>query len=569
MQTKKATFYLTSIAIGMLLLVITCTSTHAQIPSFPGAEGFGAITTGGRGGQVIYVTNLNCSGPGSLNDALSVPGPKYILFTVSGIIDCAAEIIEGNCYLAGQTSPDGIIVRGIQADDYYDPSAHPHNVIIRHMRSRGVGDNPCPNYATDPIIISGVENMIVDHCSFSGSEDEAVDISRTSKLTIQNCLLAETIGPHFYLGGMLLNYSSPGQEMDSISVHHNNWNRLGGRLPEISCEDPTGCIDHTFHAEFSNNLIWDQEFYIYYNMDGDLGNATVDTFNLAMNFANNYAVADTDYCGAMFRIDYLYNNDNHLFCSNNIMNQYPTYSDYELFNCCSDFCQAGNNPNTDMGSADLLSSRHNYPSLSLINPTDLPGYMVNNVGAFPRFPHETRLMSYVQSATFDPASLSVYGAPDLLTLPAFTNSPPTDTDLDGMPDYWENNHGLDPNVADPNATNLSMTITGINGYTNLECYLNCLADALVNGCSPACQIPLGIKDELNTTFKIYPNPVVDFVTVEMIIPMNEKIYVFDALGKTHLTIQSTGLKTQIDMQTLPAGMYYIKVGNYTESVIKP
>ena len=93
----------------------------AQIPAFPGAQGFGTqLTTGGRGGQVIYVSNLNCDGPGSLAEALSTPGPKYILFKVSGIIDCAAEVVWGDCYIAGQTSPGGVIVRGIIIDDWYE-----------------------------------------------------------------------------------------------------------------------------------------------------------------------------------------------------------------------------------------------------------------------------------------------------------------------------------------------------------------------------------------------------------------------------------------------------------------
>ncbi len=74
----------------------------AQIPAFPEAQGFGALqTSGGRGGQVIYVTNLNCTGAGSLNAALATPGSKYILFKVSGIIDCAAEILMAIVILQG------------------------------------------------------------------------------------------------------------------------------------------------------------------------------------------------------------------------------------------------------------------------------------------------------------------------------------------------------------------------------------------------------------------------------------------------------------------------------------
>ena len=85
------------IQIFVYVIVLSYHFTFAQsIPAFPGAEGFGAITTGGRGGQVIYVTNLNCSGAGSLDAALKVIGKKYILFKVSGVIPCAAEVFQGD-----------------------------------------------------------------------------------------------------------------------------------------------------------------------------------------------------------------------------------------------------------------------------------------------------------------------------------------------------------------------------------------------------------------------------------------------------------------------------------------
>lgn len=80
---------------------------NAAPPAFPGAEGFGAAATGGRGGQVIYVTNLNTSGPGSFQAALETPGKRYILFKVSGLIPALAHLRYGNCTIAGQTSPGG------------------------------------------------------------------------------------------------------------------------------------------------------------------------------------------------------------------------------------------------------------------------------------------------------------------------------------------------------------------------------------------------------------------------------------------------------------------------------
>ncbi|MBK8516693.1 MAG: hypothetical protein IPL55_10550 [Saprospiraceae bacterium] len=122
-----------------LVLLIFTTTIFAQIASFPGAEGFGSKATGGRNGRVIYVTNLNVSGAGSLQAALNETGKRYILFKVSGIIPGTMEVPIGNgdFTLAGQTSPSGIIVRGFQSYNGDQKSAS--NIIIRHLRSR-IGD---------------------------------------------------------------------------------------------------------------------------------------------------------------------------------------------------------------------------------------------------------------------------------------------------------------------------------------------------------------------------------------------------------------------------------------------
>ena len=110
-----------------------------QIPAFPGAEGFGANASGGRGGKIIYVTNLNIDGAGSLQAALNESGKRYILFKVSGVIPGTLEVPNGHgdFTLAGQTSPSGIIVRGFQSYNGEEKSSS--NMIIRHLRSR-VGD---------------------------------------------------------------------------------------------------------------------------------------------------------------------------------------------------------------------------------------------------------------------------------------------------------------------------------------------------------------------------------------------------------------------------------------------
>ncbi len=478
------------------LFVFLSFTLMAQIPVFPGAEGFGTTTTtGGRGGTVYYVTNLNCNGPGSLNDALQQPGPKYILFTVSGIIDCAAEILWGDVYIAGQTSPGGIIVRGILMDDYYEPAGKAQNILIRHLNSRpSTGEvRPGSGYILDDALrIDGAQRVVIDHCSMANATDECVQISRSSQVTIMNSILAETLGEHYYLGGMLLNYSTAAHPKDSISIHHNTWNRIGGRMPEISCEESgetpgdMTCLTRPFKFEFSDNLLWDIPIQVYYTQgfNPSQPNAFHDVY---ANFVNNRAVARNSYCGPFFDFILLNNDGNQFYTTGNTMNQYPSYADYELFYCCNDFCLY--NPNTDPGVATHKSSAFNYPPITYTPGTDLPTYIVANAGAFngyspaARDPMNRRLLLPIQNGT--PDSQPVNGTDyfnDAFVLDFSTPpDPPVDTDLDGMPDDWELAHGLNPNVQDHNGTGLSVPLTGIAGYTNLECYLNELSDNLVDG----------------------------------------------------------------------------------------
>ncbi|MBK8562136.1 MAG: T9SS type A sorting domain-containing protein [Saprospiraceae bacterium] len=465
---------------------------NGQIPAFPGAEGFGTTTTtGGRGGTVYYVTNLNCSGPGSLNYGLSQSGARYILFKVSGIIDCAAEIEWGNCYIAGQTSPGGITVRGILLDDYYEPSGLAQNVIIRHLNSRPSTEDVRPGTGwvmDDALRLDGASNVVVDHCSFANAIDECIQLSRSSNITISNCQLAETLGGHFYLGGMLMNYSTTAHPKDNVSIHHNIWNRIGGRMPEISCEPSAespgdnDCLAHPFRFEFSNNLLWDMPIQVYYE--------PVDDFLIEPNFIGNRCVARASYGGAMFHHPMLDHSGNELFADGNTMNLYPSYSDYELFYCCNDFNLY--NPNPDNGVATLRSSRFGYPGISYTPTGNLEGYIFENVGAFNahssmgRDSMNRRLMKFINNNSIDPQPVDGEDYYHDAFLLDFTTPPaaPTDTDNDGMPNAWENlyaAYGLDPNVADHNGTQLSVPLTGVAGYTNLECYLNLLAEGLVSG----------------------------------------------------------------------------------------
>lgn len=466
----------------------------AQIPAFPGAEGFGALaTTGGRGGSVYYVTNLNCSGPGSLNYALNQPGRKYILFTVSGVIDCAAEVTWGDCYIAGQTSPGGITVRGILLDDFYEPAGSARNVIIRHLNSRPGRTEARPGQGwvlDDALRLDGARSVVVDHCSLANAVDECVQLSRSSQITISNCMLAETLGGHYEYGGMLINYSTADYPKDSITVHHNLWNRIGGRMPEISCEESgerpgdQTCITRPFRFEYSNNLLWDIPIQVYYDRGFNSSNSAY--HDLVANFVGNHAVGRSSYCGPLFNVALLQNPDNQFFTSGNSMASLPAYTDYQLFSCCNDFCQYA--PNTQSGSAVIRNQRHGFPNITYTSSLQLRDYMIQQAGAFNSYssghrdPMNRRLLNPLRNNTPDTQPVNGTDFYNDAYVLDFSSPPPSplDTDQDGMPDAWETAHGLNPSTQDHNQTNLSVAMTGIDGYTNLECYLNELSSLLIN-----------------------------------------------------------------------------------------
>jgi pectate lyase len=214
---------LLGIALLVIVLVSSIVSADREIPAFPGAEGFGSHTPGGRGGRVIEVTNLNPDGPGSLREACAAKGPCIVVFRVGGTIEInrGLSIREPFITIAGQTAPgDGICLRGGTL------GVHTHDVVIRYLRVR-VGDSP---EGPDPenrdcIDISGdadrVYNVVVDHCSFSWSTDENVATWYGPRdVTIQWCITSESLndslhpkGPHGK--GMIL-----GSQDNTITIHH-------------------------------------------------------------------------------------------------------------------------------------------------------------------------------------------------------------------------------------------------------------------------------------------------------------------------------------------------------------
>ena len=451
------------------------------LAAFPGAEGFGAYATGGRGGSVIYVTNLNADGAGSLQWAIDQPGARYILFKVSGLIDTQIHLTNGNVTIAGQTSPGGITIRGLVTDEspYQDqavqaPADFAENWILQHIRIRPGLTAP----GDDGLRLRYTRNAIVDHVSIGNAIDEAIEISYSHDITVQNTIIAETVGSHSFYGGVLMNYSNPayGFKLDNVSLHHNIFNRIEGRLPEGSRESAAAANSY-MNLELSNNLYWDPRFFVALAVDSGVASGGSRPIYWKLNAVNNLFHTANSFQYGMFDDQILNVALNELFVSGNKMDLYPSRSDYQLFYCCNDY-PAETSPGTTSRQAQARTTRHAFPAITYTPTNQLRTYLLNNAGAWPRDPMDTRLMGFVASNTISGAAPNTNPAGDGL-LPAYVGSPPaapTDTDSDGMPDTWEVTKGTNPNVANTNAHTLSAV-----GYTDLEVYLNELSTIRITG----------------------------------------------------------------------------------------
>ena len=192
MKKKLTTLILATLSLTMM----------AQAPSFPGAEGHGRYVTGGRGGKVVHVTNLNDSGTGSFRQAVSGTDKKIVVFDVGGVIPLSKDVTIGaNTTILGQTAPaPGITLR------YYTLRPNGNNIVMRYIRVRR-GQEKDVNDGADASWCRNLTGIIIDHCSFSWSIDEVASFYDNNNFTLQWCTIGESLnnaghgkGAHGYGG---------------------------------------------------------------------------------------------------------------------------------------------------------------------------------------------------------------------------------------------------------------------------------------------------------------------------------------------------------------------------------
>lgn len=430
-----------------LLAVVLCTtSAFAQptsrpaLPAFPGAEGFGASATGGRGKPVVYVTNLDDAGPGSLREALSA-GDRTILFRVSGTIRLLSRLdVKGsNVTLAGESAPgDGIALRGREL-----MISNVQNVIVRHLRLRP-GDELGAEH--DALSIRGSRDIIIDHCSLSWSTDSLNDVTHGSgNITVQWCILSEPLnrsvhakGAHGYATGWDGRFHGGG------SYHHNLIAHANDRAPRLG------------YARTGRGLI-DVRNNVLYNIgDGRPYGGETDDFN----FVGNYLRPGPSSKQPRVLFD-VWADDSRGYVAGNVIEGHPDITADNRLGLTfrkgnlADFLQAApfavSTVTTD--SAEVALERV-LTMAGAVRPT--------------RDAVDQRIVSDVRNRTGSiiNSPSDVGGWPELASAPA-----PTDTDNDGLPDDWERARSLNPQ--DP--ADAATVPAGSPGYTHLELYLHTLA----------------------------------------------------------------------------------------------
>ena len=445
--------------------ILVNNSTNQPAIAFPGAEGFGKYTTGGRGGKTYIVNNLNDKGLGSFREAAEAKEKRIIIFAVSGTIHIDTKLtIRSDATIAGQSAPgDGICI----ADNSVLIGGD--NIIVRYLRFRmgdkyqkgGMVDG---NGGDDAFGGTHKRNIIIDHCSMSWSTDEVCSIYAGDSTTLQWNLIAEP-----------MNYSYHFETGDSDYEHHGYGGIWGGRHFSAHHNLLSGCNSRTprfdgirnapeENGDLRNNVIYNWGHNNLYAGEGG-------TYNIVNNYykpgpdtkpevknriANPWNKPPKIAFGKWY-IDGNYIEGSTEVSNNNwkgVAMEKGTPADKEgaklnqpfnAMNIATESAAAAYQ--SVLKSAGASYVRDTLDQRIVKDVVNGSGHFLNVQGGFP---HGTAY------------ELTVNAWPTLKATKA-----PIDTDSDGIPDEWENKHGLNKNDA-----NDAIQLTINQQYTNLEVYLN-------------------------------------------------------------------------------------------------
>ncbi len=403
-----------------------------HLPAFPGAEGFGALATGGRGGAIVHVTNLSDSGPGSFRDAVSQPN-RVVIFDVGGVIKLAKEVnVSSNITILGQTAPgEGIC--------FYNNSVSlggQSNIIVRYLRFRqGIaGDRGKKALGMDKS-----SNIIIDHCSVEWGrwDDIGITVGSTT-ITVQNCIMAEGIHPQSF--GALID------TVTNVTLSHNLWMSNESRNPKAK-----GTI------QYINNVVYN---WLITGLCGGHSGA-----NHSLDVINNYFIkgpsSNNQFAGQFTKTDHVYQRGNLVDLDRDgKLNGQPVTE--------AGFSDKG-------GSPTFVKERGMHPAIPVTEDSAEAAYakVAADAGcSLHRDAVDLRLISELTSLglkgkilahTDDKGEALAGGLGEIKG-----GTAAMDDDHDGIPADWEKVHGLDPkNPADAAKLDAS-------GYMNIEVYANSL-----------------------------------------------------------------------------------------------
>ena len=508
------------IALLFMAAAFSCATAFADdAPAFPGAEGHGRYVTGGRGGTVVHVTNLNDSGTGSLRNAVNGSN-RIVVFDVAGVIELKSDlVIKSNITIMGQTAPSpGITVR------YRTVRPNGNNIIIRFIRFRR-GEEKDVNDGADAIWTRNYTGMILDHCSFSWSIDEIASFYDNRNFTMQWCTLGEALanpghtkGEHSY-GGI---WGGKG-----ASFHHNFLCHMQNRAPRFcGARYAWEGYDKTKYANPIQAEIVDFRNCVMYNWgngNGCYGGTGGGQINIVNNYykagpgtANKTRVTQVSvatssnaegspYMGYASRY---YINGNYVTAASSPENYdwkgviydsglttidgercipddnhlYGENVTYYKNSAGKDFVRVKMDSPVETGTVTTHTAENAYAKVLAYCGASL---YRDNVDT--RYMDEAAngTTTYTGSATKTGDGKTVQHRPGIIdyvkdqgeyVLESSSRPDGFDTDNDGMPDAWETANGLNPNDASDAKT---YTLDSKGWYTNIEVYANSLVEDIM------------------------------------------------------------------------------------------